>query len=61
LIVSNQLHGAWCAALETAAYERGPSNFFFYFSPDLGEQLAGHRWEDRTHLNRGDGEGPGHL
>jgi hypothetical protein len=61
LIVSNQLHADWRAALETAGYERGPSNFFFYFSQDLADQLGAHGWEGRTHLNRGDGEGPAHL
>jgi hypothetical protein len=61
LIVSNQLHASWRGALEAAGYERGPSNFFFYFSPELGEQLTEEGWEDRTHLNRGDGEGPAHL
>jgi len=58
LIVSNQLHPAWCAALEAAGYESGPTNFFFYSSEALSEQL------DETsgiHMNRGDGEGPGHL
>lgn len=61
LIVSNQLHAEWRAALESAGFERGPSNFFFYLSQDLAEQLGASRWEDRTHLNRGDGEGPAHL
>jgi hypothetical protein len=62
IVVSNQLHPAWCAALESAGYESGPSNFFFYFSEGLAEHAAAvSSWERRTHLNRGDGEGPGHL
>jgi hypothetical protein len=62
IVISNQLHPRWCAALRNAGYESGPSNFFFYYSEELGERLARTRdWERRTHLNRGDGEGPGHL
>jgi hypothetical protein len=62
LIVSNQLHRAWCEALEAADYQSGPSNFFFYYSEALSEALADIRdWEHEVHVNRGDGEGPGHL
>jgi hypothetical protein len=62
VVVSNQLHYAWCEALEASGYEAGPSNFFFYFSEglsnELGERAA---WERGAHLNRGDGEGPTNL
>jgi hypothetical protein len=62
LVVSNQLHPAWCGALEGAGYELGPSNFFFYSSEALRKALSGQRqWENRIHMNRGDGEGPGNL
>jgi hypothetical protein len=62
LIVSNQLHPAWCSALEDAGYELGPSNFFFYSSEALREALSAQPdWENGIHMNRGDGEGPGHL
>jgi len=62
LVVSNQLHPAWCSALELAGYELGPSNFFFYYSPALVEALSGiPGWERGIHMNRGDGEGPTHL
>ena len=62
IVVSNQLDGRWCEALEVVGYERGPSNFFLYFSEELADRLgATADWERRTHLNRGDGEGPGHL
>jgi hypothetical protein len=62
IVVSNQLHPVWSDALKAAGYERGPSNFFFYFSQDLADRLdAIPRWQDGIHLNRGDGEGPGHL
>jgi hypothetical protein len=62
VVVSNQLHPAWCAALEQAGYERGPSNFFFYYSEALAEALSEiPGWLEGTHMNRGDGEGPTHL
>jgi hypothetical protein len=62
LVASNQLHTAWCDALEQAGYQRGPSNFFFYFSSDLAEELGRlPNWDQRLHVNRGDGEGPTHL
>jgi hypothetical protein len=62
LVISNQLHPAWCGALERAGYELGPSNFFFYSSEALREALFGQpEWENGIHMNRGDGEGPGHL
>jgi hypothetical protein len=62
LVVSNQLHPSWCAALEAAGYEQGPSNFFFFFSPALAERLTTVAdWHDRIHLNRGDGDGPINL
>jgi hypothetical protein len=62
LVVSNQLHPAWCKALESAGYELGPSNFFFYSSEALADALSDQPdWEQGIHMNRGDGEGPGNL
>jgi hypothetical protein len=62
LVVSNQLHPAWCGGLEASGYERGPSNFFFYSSEALRETLSEQpEWENAIHMNRGDGEGPGNL
>jgi hypothetical protein len=62
IVVSNQLHPRWCEALEAAGYERGPSNFFFYFSGDFASRLESiGDWASGAHLNRGDGEGPAHL
>ena len=62
LVVSNQLHADWYRALEALGYRRGPSNFFFYYSDRLAERLQPTEgWPERCHLNRGDGEGPGHL
>jgi hypothetical protein len=62
LVISNQLHAAWGEALERAGYEPGPSNFFFYVSEELSDELAKiDDWENRAHMNRGDGEGPENL
>jgi hypothetical protein len=62
IVVSNQFHPVWCEALRMTGYERGPSNFFFYFSEELADRLdAIPGWQHGVHLNRGDGEGPGHL
>ena len=62
VVVSNQLHSTWSRALEQAGYERGPSNYFFYYSEALAEAMSQvPDWITRTHMNRGDGEGPTHL
>jgi hypothetical protein len=62
LVVSNQSHPAWCSALANTGFLSGPSNFILATSrnltgmiEDLDKELA------RTHLNRGDGDGPIHL
>ena len=62
IVVSNQLHPAWGAALAGAGYQEGPSNYFFYYSSDLKDSLS-HipDWLQRVHMNRGDAEGPTHL
>jgi hypothetical protein len=62
LIVTNQAHRAWGACLEQLGYGLGPSNFFFYYSPDTAEILSKRPdWQRRMHINRGDGDGPIHL
>lgn len=62
LIVSNQSHDAWCAALDRAGFLRGPSNFLFAASKQLSHLLAPfERKKWVIHLNRGDGDGPIHL
>jgi hypothetical protein len=62
LIVSNQSHDAWCAALSQGGFREGPSNFFFAASKELAAVL---KPPDATftaiHLTRGDGDGPIHL
>jgi hypothetical protein len=58
LIVSNQSHRAWTAALYGAGFLEGPSNFLFGASKELAA-IAGLPAE--MHINRGDGDGPVHL
>jgi hypothetical protein len=60
LIVSNQLHAAWCEALSGAGFRRGPSNFLFAASPALAA-LIPEAEDGELHINRGDGDGPVHL
>jgi hypothetical protein len=62
IIVTNQLHDAWCKAFARNGYLHGPSNFLFAVSPKLAETL--HPFEvnvSRVHMTRGDGDGPIHL
>jgi len=62
LIVSNQAHAAWSAALDACGFMRGPSNFLFAASKALTSRLkqAGVK-DDDIHMNRGDGDGPINL
>jgi len=59
LMVSNQMHPAWRAALRRAGFVRGPSNFVFAVSPPLAERLRVRdpHWR-AMHVNRGDGDFP---
>ena len=62
IIVTNQLHEAWCKAFARHGYLHGPSNFLFAASPKLAETL--HPFEvnvSRVHMTRGDGDGPINL
>ncbi len=62
LIVSNQSHQAWGAALRRAGFRAGPSNFIFAASKKLAASLD--PWDaalPEIHLTRGDGDGPVHL
>ena len=62
IIVTNQLHDAWCKAFARNGYLHGPSNFLFAASPKLAETL--HPFEvnvSRVHMTRGDGDGPINL
>jgi hypothetical protein len=58
LVISNQMHPAWGAALRGAGFIGAPSNFALALSPEL----ARHGGDGRgIHVNRGDGDGPIHL
>ena len=62
LIVSNQLHKSWCAALRQAGFLRGPSNSLFAASKELGRFVQPfHDKVREIHMNRGDGDGPVRL
>lgn len=62
LMVSNQGHGGWGAALGRAGWLGGPSNFILAVSPKLADRLARiDNTSARIHMTRGDGEGPTHL
>lgn len=56
LIISNQSHPAWIAALRADWFFSGPTNFLLGASPALCA-LGVADW----HINRGDGDGPVHL
>ena len=58
LVVSNQMHPAWGAALRGAGFFQAPSNFVLAVSPKLKEYRGDPRG---IHMNRGDGDGPIHL
>jgi hypothetical protein len=59
LIVSNQSHAAWRAALQSAGFLPGPSNFRFAASRELAKLLDPlSTTMAHIHLNWGDGDGP---
>ena len=62
LIISNQSHRGWTAALKSSGYFTGPSNFIFAASKGLAELLSPLDQNfSELHLNRGDGDGPINL
>lgn len=62
LIISNQAHQSWTAALRASGYFAGPSNFIFAASNGFAELLSPLETNfGRLHLNRGDGDGPVNL
>ena len=62
LVISNQSHRAWCAALRACGFVAGPSNFIFTSSKALTRKMEEeHICRDDVHLNRGDGDGPINL
>jgi len=58
VIVSNQSHAAWGAALRADGFFAGPSNFLFAASKELTALGVP---ATAMHMNRGDGDGPVHL
>jgi hypothetical protein len=59
LMLSNQLHPAWCAALRRSAFLSAPSNYVFAPTARLAERIhATDPGMRGVHLNRGDGDGP---
>ncbi|MBV8900549.1 MAG: hypothetical protein JOY92_10625 [Verrucomicrobia bacterium] len=62
VIVSNQSHAAWGAALRRAGFLRGPSNLPFAASRELTKLIEPFPSKmAQVHLTRGDGDGPIHL
>jgi hypothetical protein len=62
LIVTNQSHGSWAAALREAGFFHGPSNLNFGASKELSKLLGPlETTMSHAHLTRGDGDGPVHL
>jgi hypothetical protein len=58
LIVSNQSHKNWCAALGAAGFLKAQSNFIFAASKKLAELLQPlEQTKSRIHLTRADGDG----
>lgn len=58
LITSNQSHAAWCRALESAGFFKGPSNFIFAVPKALADRLPPLDSNALTvHLTRADGDG----
>jgi hypothetical protein len=59
VIISNQSHPAWGAALRRAGFLEGPSHCIFAAAKRLAEQIRAVDPEAREiHLNRGDGDWP---
>jgi len=62
LIVTNQANSRWGKALRCVGFFSGPSNFLFTASPALASKLGDFEpVVTRSHLNRGDADGPLHL
>lgn len=59
LIISNQSHPAWGAALRRAGFLEGPTNCIFAAAKTLAQRIrAVDPYAQEMHLNRGDGDWP---
>jgi hypothetical protein len=58
LIVTNQIHPAWTAAMKPLGFIARPTNFFFGFSKKIAVRLNGEIANGGVFLNRGDCDGP---
>jgi len=59
LMLSNQLHPAWCSALRRNAFLSVPSNYVFAPTSTLAERIRAIDPDYcSVHVNRGDGDGP---
>jgi hypothetical protein len=59
VIISNQSHAAWGAALRQAGFREGPSHCVFAAARELAEEIrAVDPGARELHLNRGDGDWP---
>ena len=61
VVVANWSHHAWVEASRSAGFLRGPSNFFFFVSPEGRPLLESSCPLQDLHLTRGDGDGPERL
>jgi hypothetical protein len=61
LIISNQSHKNWKAALGDSGFLSGPSNYLLGLSPKLAAAIPLAFSADRIHVNRADGDGISHL
>jgi hypothetical protein len=52
LIVSNQLHGAWCTALVESGFRMGPSNYLLALSPAFVEAAGGEKIRPQAGVDR---------
>ena len=58
LVISNQMHRDWTAALAAAGFWKGPSNYLLALSKDLRKLIEPlEETVPRIHFNRGDGDG----
>jgi hypothetical protein len=58
LVVANWSHRAWVRASRGAGFLPGPSNYFWFVSPEGNPLLLPVCPLPEVHLNRGDGDGP---